>query len=248
MSTPNVPHRFVARNTRWLFVIIPVACFLGFLLLRRFARMDYYAFVREDGYIENIQSLFFAFAGLGAAGLARRFFKASDKLFGISFSLLCAGLLFVAAEEVSWGQRVFGIETPAALAEANIQKELTVHNLKALGNVVHKVFILVGLYTVFGRALVWLFARPLLATRWSHILVDWYVVPFFVPFLAVYVTYEYLNALIEPHYGFPPILWQDLETAEFFLASGFVAFIIAKTLQVPDPTRPAPAARAAAPA
>lgn len=237
MSSPSAPHHRVARHLQWLFVIIPAVCFLGFLLLRRFARLDYYTFVREDGFIENLQSLFFALAALGAGMLARRFFRSADKLFGIAFSFLCAGLLFVAAEEISWGQRIFGIETPPELAEANIQGEITVHNLKALGNVVHKVFILVGLYTVFGRGLVWLFARPLLSTRWSHILVDWYIVPFFMPFLAVYVTYEYLNAIIEPHYGFPVILWQDLETAEFFLASGFLAFIVSKMLQVPAPAQ-----------
>jgi hypothetical protein len=34
-----------------------------------------------------------------------------------------------AGEEISWGQRVFGLETPAALSEANVQDETNLHNL-----------------------------------------------------------------------------------------------------------------------
>ena len=32
-------------------------------------------------------------------------------------------------EEISWGQRIFNIETPGFLAEANAQKETNLHNL-----------------------------------------------------------------------------------------------------------------------
>jgi hypothetical protein len=35
-------------------------------------------------------------------------------------------------EEISWGQRIFGIETPAFIADANRQSELNFHNLYAL--------------------------------------------------------------------------------------------------------------------
>lgn len=43
--------------------------------------------------------------------------------------LLAAICLFGAGEEISWGQRVFDIQTPAALAERNAQRELNLHNL-----------------------------------------------------------------------------------------------------------------------
>ncbi len=32
-------------------------------------------------------------------------------------------------EEISWGQRIFNIETPWFLAEANAEKETNLHNL-----------------------------------------------------------------------------------------------------------------------
>ena len=33
------------------------------------------------------------------------------------------------AEEISWGQRIFHIQTPEALAEINMQDEINIHNL-----------------------------------------------------------------------------------------------------------------------
>lgn len=42
-------------------------------------------------------------------------------------------LFFGMGEEISWGQRIFGIETPEFLAKANAQKETNLHNL-VIGN------------------------------------------------------------------------------------------------------------------
>jgi hypothetical protein len=52
-------------------------------------------------------------------------------------SLLVLALLFVfgTGEEISWGQRIFGIGTPDALSESNRQGELNLHNVNALGGV-----------------------------------------------------------------------------------------------------------------
>ena len=48
-------------------------------------------------------------------------------------SLLALGLLFAfgAGEEISWGQRIFGVETPQEIREVNEQDEITLHNLEA---------------------------------------------------------------------------------------------------------------------
>ena len=50
-----------------------------------------------------------------------------------SFLLLAVAFFFGAGEEISWGQRIFGVETPEAIAENNAQGELNFHNLDFLG-------------------------------------------------------------------------------------------------------------------
>lgn len=47
--------------------------------------------------------------------------------------LLALAFLFGAGEEISWGQRILGLEAPAELREANYQGETNLHNLAALG-------------------------------------------------------------------------------------------------------------------
>lgn len=57
-----------------------------------------------------------------------------ERLFGKFKQLTLAGLVilffFGAGEEVSWGQRYFGLATPAELESRNVQGEMNVHNLE----------------------------------------------------------------------------------------------------------------------
>jgi len=45
-----------------------------------------------------------------------------------SYILLAVAALFVALEEISWGQRIFGFESPELFATGNIQAETNFHN------------------------------------------------------------------------------------------------------------------------
>lgn len=81
----------------------------------------------EDGAIENLTALCFFAAGIAFVYLNRG---------GAFRSLCCAGLavlcVLVAGEEISWGQRILGLQTPQALREVNVQQELNFHNLQWL--------------------------------------------------------------------------------------------------------------------
>src|SRR5690606_37351605 len=93
---------------------------------------------REDGVVEYGQALGFAVAG--ALFLARFVHRRGRDPWSL---LLGAGLVVVAGGESSWGQRIFGIDTPGSLEGRNVQNELNLHNLdgihqnvRALGMVV----------------------------------------------------------------------------------------------------------------
>ena len=77
---------------------------------------------REDSIYEWLGALFF----LAGSVLGIIIFINSRNWFFLLFS---ASMFFGAGEEISWGQRIIGFETPQQIVEINVQKEFTLHNL-----------------------------------------------------------------------------------------------------------------------
>ena len=81
---------------------------------------------KEDGFFENmtillalISSFIFFYLGI--------YYKAMDKkIFLFLFAIL---LFFYSMEEISWGQRIFDLQTPEALKAINYQDEINIHNI-----------------------------------------------------------------------------------------------------------------------
>jgi hypothetical protein len=95
------------------------------------------ATIPEDHYFENmgalalfIASLFFFYCfGKSFNPQARARISWLKRLVYLGLALL---FFFGAAEEISWGQRILNIATPAELANVNTQEELNLHNLPFL--------------------------------------------------------------------------------------------------------------------
>ncbi len=99
---------------------------LGFSYLNSINPWRYDVLAREDGGIENLTAVLFLLAGLLLGATAMR--ERRHILQGL-YILGGLALVFVAGEEVSWGQRIFGWTTPEFLQSINIQGELNVHNI-----------------------------------------------------------------------------------------------------------------------
>lgn len=89
----------------------------------------------EDGWIESLGALFFflaaalfamAFLKSGGSNTANSYLKGRRNWMFIPLFLLC---FLAAGEEISWGQRIIGWETPEAIKEINAQEETNLHNL-----------------------------------------------------------------------------------------------------------------------
>ena len=101
--------------------------FLGSIILEKG-----YSLTLEDGVFENLTALFYVtgslFCLIGFVATRRRGPSPGKYLL-----LGWAALLFVfGMEEISWGQRVFGLETPEFLASRNLQDETNLHNLNSV--------------------------------------------------------------------------------------------------------------------
>jgi hypothetical protein len=88
----------------------------------------YYRSAQEDGLLEWATFWSFALAAVAlvAAGINRR--KTAGR-FPWFFWGVAAFCLFVAMEEISWGQRLFGYRPPEYFLRENFQQELNVHNI-----------------------------------------------------------------------------------------------------------------------
>lgn len=111
-------------KTHYLFFLSNI---IFFSLLLVFLPKTYDYISREDHLIENLTALLFimtsAFLFLATKNTSQN--KAKKALLFFTALAFC----WAAGEEISWGQRIFNIETPEKLKEINDQGELNLHNI-----------------------------------------------------------------------------------------------------------------------
>jgi hypothetical protein len=157
---------------------------------------------REDGPIEYAG--FAAFLGASvlafvAAGRVRQAHRQA-----LAAVALGTVLLVAAGEEISWGQRVFGTETPTVLVDGNRQDELNLHNIDGLQQ--KAIFAQLAVAGA-GAMLAWFVRRP---WAWSGL-----------PFFAGYLAYRAARG-VEVMVGWGPS-GRNAEAAELVLALGLLA-------------------------
>jgi hypothetical protein len=104
-------------------------------------------FIPEDGLLETgTAAMIFA---AGVIVLLRYFRERGThpRAFAISSFVLVFVFFFVAGEEISWGQRIFGIEPGEFFIENNRQNETNLHNLEVYGVNLNKLIFSKGLVT-----------------------------------------------------------------------------------------------------
>jgi hypothetical protein len=107
---------------------------------------------KEDGLIEQATALIFLICSFLSAFVAMKTSVRSRK---IIHTLFATGFFLCFGEEISWGQRIFGFETPEIISEANVQNEFNLHNLG--GYLFDHLFILgVFTYGFVFPALTWM--------------------------------------------------------------------------------------------
>lgn len=97
---------------------------------------DHYA--QEDGFVEYMTALGLLLIAL--LQFKRLFtFKNTTLFWKIGVFITAVVFFFGAGEEVSWGQRIFGIESGDFFKQNNAQQETNLHNLVVSGKKVNKI-------------------------------------------------------------------------------------------------------------
>lgn len=173
-------------------------------------------FAQEDGLVENETALML----LGVSLLSlyhlfrlRKFKKPLWKLGTILFVIL---FFFAAGEEISWGQRIFGVESGEFFQQNNAQGETNLHNLVVGDTKVNKLVFSQLLMVVM---VLYLVATPLLyrKVRWIKNLAD----TFAVPIVQWRHTIAFIISTI-----FVSIIPADRKWEVYELAFGVIFFLI----------------------
>lgn len=121
----------------------------------------YRSLIREDGPVENLSALLWLLSAaalfffvLGNFRMEARGYRLLFNAALIAFFVVCAG------EEISWGQRLTGHETPGWLEAMNIQNETTLHNIGSISVFSNGFFLL---------TLVFFLVLPYLANKYSRV-------------------------------------------------------------------------------
>ncbi len=127
-------HSVLMKKTYLTGFILLALLVLSFLVICSLDEDKAFKLSIEDGIIEYLSGLFFFMAAIMSfyhfvtvkPGKNNYIFRT-----GRNYLVLLLGLffLFCAGEEISWGQRIFGIDTPEFMEKENAQKEFNFHNL-----------------------------------------------------------------------------------------------------------------------
>ncbi|MGP1386244.1 MAG: hypothetical protein ACTS2F_21975 [Thainema sp.] len=85
----------------------------------------------EDGWFEGGSAVLYGFAAI-ACLMGLRQPRSPRSLWRVWCLLFATLFLVVAGEEISWGQRIWGIATPSSLESVNVQQELNFHNIDGI--------------------------------------------------------------------------------------------------------------------
>lgn len=98
-------------------------------------------FIRQEGVLDSLQFPIYLLSAFLVFDLVKRVNK-NNKLI---LSLIGLLILFVAFEEISWGQHFLKFQNNNFFSNNNLQNEFNLHNLSDVQNFTHLDYILVGI-------------------------------------------------------------------------------------------------------
>jgi hypothetical protein len=158
-------------------VLFPIACVLIYVLALNLPVTREIALwsLKENGPVEVLTFVLLFAGGILTLRVARQSKARGEPRRGVAFYIVVGLLLlFVAMEEIAWGQQFLGFATPDFMRDINAQDELTLHNIKGLQG--HSEWFRLA-FGLSGWLSITLSSQPLFhrigapAVLWSHFVV-----------------------------------------------------------------------------
>ncbi|MFP5343054.1 MAG: hypothetical protein ACLGIJ_09035 [Candidatus Limnocylindria bacterium] len=119
-------------RTVGILLAVPLVLHVLAVALAAAAPVAFFALTEEDAVVEWAQVAALLVAVVAGAIVTRRLGAAGLRWQAALAAVATLTVFGVAGEEISWGQRIIGVATPAALEAINVQGETNVHNIGAL--------------------------------------------------------------------------------------------------------------------
>lgn len=211
----NRPKTWYQKYWKPFIVLLPFVVLSWLFIVRMWPFDVFKEIVKEDKLIEYSQFLVLALGAITSLKYGKVFWEKNLRNLSIIVCLIGLGLLVVAGDEISWGQRILGIQTPAEIVELNRQEEITIHNLYTVEWLVGASYLSLSHFGLTARPLSKiLFPKKttLISLTPSHFLSGYFLLPF---------VFYFENARI---FGGKWHEWS--EVSELFLYSGTVLWLL----------------------
>lgn len=155
----------------------PVLMTGGFALLLYIPATESLAFslLEENNVVELSTFMVMIIGGCLGLLLAKRMKAAGESGWVVAFyAAFSVVLLFIAFEEIAWGQWLFGFDTPERVREVNEQGELTLHNIRGLNGRTELLRLAFGVGGMLG--ILASYSRRLMKVGAPQLLILWFVV------------------------------------------------------------------------
>lgn len=207
----------------FLIGVLPIFVAMVGVILALTSKELYVLFTREDGIAEDLQVTLYVFSLLLCLRITWRRWQAGERLIAFLYLGLNLGFIFLIGEEISWGQRIFGWQTTATLAEVNRQGETNLHNINGVEGAFRWVELLMGL---FGTLLPILLARWTPTLRWQKL--SSAIIPHYslVPYFFMLLPWRFYRIFLEHPEKHRFAIAEYSEVIELIIALAFFFFLV----------------------
>ncbi len=224
---------FLKKYKNWLLFVIPFWV-LSLAVYFKWNLPDVFWYIeKEDSLTEYLTFGVYILAGVVSYRCVRLIQKMPKlpsswkRFYLIIFAGIMVASFVIAGEEISWGQRIIGFETPDAIAKNNTQFEFNIHNQKSVFQYVYLAYALLGFYAASAWAIVKGMHKArfprLVTTVIGYFSPSWRLIGFFIPIIVyAYLRGRFGDAMFDQ--------WEEL--MEIYLAIGILFFLYSKFVEL----------------
>ena len=224
------------KKTKLVIFFIPIILII-FIIITKItfgpANIPYIILISEDGPVEYATFIIYFVTIIFSLLSAKIFFKRGKKRYGFLYFAMALVFIFIAMEEISWGQRIINLDLPEFFLEST-QEEMNIHDLPVVAIFEDPMIIIAGLI----GGLLWVIFQKSKNTNFysfkRFFVPGWYLMSYFLP---VSFFYFILNLTPPEQISLQGIYWnftfqKEQEPFEFLMSLGFFGFILVNYIRL----------------